>query len=269
MACRSPVYLLRSAFGACTTAFLSARADRTNLPVEDNQPTPSQCRRDLWRCSRVSRQALYCEVQLQRRDLVLDPKRYKFLPDTEPPKEILELLPEHGPLLGRCFVRNVVDNNFLHQTSQSTHCLQGPIYYAEPDPEDGLVHRIFAVTHLGPGTTGHPGVAHGGLVATLLDDAFGCATHAYIQSAGSKRNIATAWLKVEYKAPAFAPGPAVLEACVEKTEGRKVFLRARFFAKGPGGASTSLQMVAEGTALFVQLRDKSMIEERASDVKPE
>mmetsp|Transcript_73353 Transcript_73353/g.228067 ORF Transcript_73353/g.228067 Transcript_73353/m.228067 type:complete len:106 (-) Transcript_73353:93-410(-) len=96
-------------------------------------------------------------------------------------------------------------------------------------------------------------------------------------SAGRERSAATAWLRVEYKAPVLVPGPAVCEVLVERVEGRKIFCKARFMATDSrGGASKDgdgvlaeapapLVAVAEGTALFVELRPASAIEARARE----
>ena len=135
-----------------------------------------------WECGR-KRPILLCETEIRpsaqalpkaatgtRSNLVLDPDRYVLLPDQEAPQEILQFFPEGKPMAGRFFVRNSTDDgsggtHFLHHTSQGTHCLQRAVYYAEADPEDGLVRHVLSAWYLGAGTSGHPGVCHGGCLA--------------------------------------------------------------------------------------------------------
>lgn len=65
---------------------------------------------------------------------------------------------------------------------------------------------------------GAPGFAHGGAVATILDDALG--TTLVIL----KRPAVTAKLEIDYRQPAFLGRPFDVEAWVESVDGRKINL---------------------------------------------
>jgi len=202
-------------------------------------------------------------------DILLDPRRYKPLPvEHAPPLELFGWVERDAPVLRRCFTRNTDGSrHLLHDTLRGPHGLEGGVYYAEPSTDDGLVRRVVAVWRLGPGTSGHVGMCHGGLVAALLDDAFGCATHAYLRSAGRARSAATASLKVDYRAPVKVPGRAVCEVLVERVEGRKIYCKARFFALelDRSEAAPVPPPAAEASCLFIELKEASPFNARAKE----
>ncbi len=84
---------------------------------------------------------------------------------------------------------------------------------------------------------GAPGYAHGGAIATVLDDALG----SVLMVLG--RAAVTAKLEVDFRAPALIGQELELEAWCEREEERKLHLKGRLQAEGA--------LVAEATALFV------------------
>lgn len=84
---------------------------------------------------------------------------------------------------------------------------------------------------------GAPGYAHGGAIATVLDDALG----SVLMVLG--RAAVTAKLEVDFRAPALIGQELELEAWCEREEARKLYLRGRLQAEGA--------LVAEASALFV------------------
>lgn len=75
--------------------------------------------------------------------------------------------------------------------------------------------HVFDVRHVGA-----PGIAHGGAVATVLDDLFGFVLYLVGEPAVTRH------LEVGYRAPVLLGVPYLLEARLDRREGRKLFLRA-------------------------------------------
>jgi acyl-coenzyme A thioesterase PaaI-like protein len=107
-----------------------------------------------------------------------------------------------------------------------------------------------SLQYLGPALCGHPGIIHGGIVATLLDEGTArCCFPALPNKVG-----VTASLKIDYKNPTFSGQIVVLRAETTKVEGRKAWVKGRLEtlvdeAKGEVG-----KVLAEAEALFIEPR---------------
>lgn len=113
--------------------------------------------------------------------------------------------------------------------------------------------RCVMVMHLGSDVCSHPGVVHGGLLATLLDESFAwCCFPRF-----PKRVGVTANLSVDYRAPALADSYFLLNAEIVKLEGRKAWLEGRIETLEAGGADSTL--IAEAHALFVEPKQADVI----------
>ena len=99
---------------------------------------------------------------------------------------------------------------------------------------DGVVaHHQFDQRHVGA-----PGIAHGGAVATVIDDLFGFLLYSVGELAVTRR------LELEYLAPALLDTPYILRAAVRSRDGRKLDLRSTMEdAEG--------RTVITATALFI------------------
>lgn len=85
---------------------------------------------------------------------------------------------------------------------------------------------------------GPPGVAHGGVVATALDEAMSLCVH--------QQTLAfTAHFEIDLRGPAPLGARVGVEARIDRREGRKLWASAE--ALGENG------MVATGSALFVEV----------------
>jgi acyl-coenzyme A thioesterase PaaI-like protein len=85
---------------------------------------------------------------------------------------------------------------------------------------------------------GPPGVAHGGVLATALDEAMSLCVH--------QRTLAfTAHFEMDLRGPAPLDARVELEARIDRREGRKLWASAE--ATGERG------VVATGSALFVEV----------------
>lgn len=86
---------------------------------------------------------------------------------------------------------------------------------------------------------GAPGFAHGGAVATVLDDALG----SVLIVVG--RPAVTAKLDIDFRAPAFLGRELEVEAWCDRIEGRKLHLAGRVSEAGT--------VLAEARALFIEV----------------
>ncbi|KAI5812015.1 thioesterase superfamily protein [Pyronema omphalodes] len=92
---------------------------------------------------------------------------------------------------------------------------------------------------LGEQLTGHAGIAHGGVVVTLLDEALGAAVG---------EPCFTAWLNTQFRRPVRTPGVVVVRARCMKREGRKFWAEAKM-EDGEG------MVLATAEALFVLVKE--------------
>ena len=89
----------------------------------------------------------------------------------------------------------------------------------------------------------HSSIAHGGLIATLLDETLG--TPIFVQTMG----CATAELSIKYERPVPIPGVVLCRSWVEKTEGRKMWING-VLEDGNG------IVYVRGQSLFISFREK-------------
>ncbi|KJZ79090.1 hypothetical protein HIM_01241 [Hirsutella minnesotensis 3608] len=118
---------------------------------------------------------------------------------------------------------------------------------------DGEGKTMVSVAYVGEDLCGHPGLVHGGLLATLLDEGLAwCCFNALPHKLG-----VTAYLNVNYRKPTPAGSFLVLRAETQKVEGRKAWVKGQLelLAK-PGEKPTVL---AEAEALYVSPRQAALM----------
>jgi acyl-coenzyme A thioesterase PaaI-like protein len=104
---------------------------------------------------------------------------------------------------------------------------------------------LVAIVWFGPGTEGPPGHAHGGSVASALDEAMGgAAWHAGYP-------VVAARITVEFRAMVPIGLEATIEARVEGVDGRKIRTRATM-TDGSG------KVYADGEGLFIVLQPEQL-----------
>ena len=86
---------------------------------------------------------------------------------------------------------------------------------------------------------GAPGYAHGGAVATILDDALGMLLFVL------RRPAVTARIEVDFRLPAYLGRPFEVEAWVDRVEGRKLWMVAALRDAG--------ETIAEARSLFLEV----------------
>ncbi|MEZ4327481.1 MAG: PaaI family thioesterase [Polyangiales bacterium] len=112
------------------------------------------------------------------------------------------------------------------------------------------VHRptlaLRAVTHFGREAEGRPGVAHGGAIATVIDDVSG--TTGWL----SGKPVVSLNLNIDYRA--FVPTGAwlLVEGRVTDVQGRKVWVTCTVTTPSADGAGEST-LHAEAKGLFLQV----------------
>jgi acyl-coenzyme A thioesterase PaaI-like protein len=112
-----------------------------------------------------------------------------------------------------------------------------------------------SLQYLGPALCGHPGIVHGGLLATLLDEGLArCCFPALPNKVG-----VTASLNLTYKAPAMAGQVVVLKAETTKVEGRKAWVKGRLETLADESKGEKPIVLTEGEALFIEPRQAAQL----------
>ncbi|RFU30025.1 hypothetical protein B7463_g6327, partial [Scytalidium lignicola] len=107
---------------------------------------------------------------------------------------------------------------------------------------------LVSISYLGSDVCGHPGIVHGGLLATMLDEGLAwCCFGALPNKVGMTVN-----LNINYRNPTPAGAFVVLRARTTKVEGRKAWVEGRI--ETLVGEGETPVVLAEAQALFVEPR---------------
>jgi acyl-coenzyme A thioesterase PaaI-like protein len=134
-----------------------------------------------------------------------------------------------------------------------------PYYFNKKDGSEMV--QIF---YVGSDVSGHPGIVHGGFIATMLDEGLArCAFPAMQNKVG-----VTANLTVNYRRPTMAGQFLVLRAQTTKVEGRKAWAKGWIESLEDGDRDENGDSVklVEAEALFVEPKHAKV---RALLIKPE
>jgi len=113
---------------------------------------------------------------------------------------------------------------------------------------------MVSIFYLGSDVTGHPGIVHGGLLATMLDEGLArCCFPAMPNKVG-----VTANLQINYKKPTMAGQFLVLKARTTKQEGRKAWVEGWIEPLETEGDAQPERLV-EATALFIEPRHAAVL----------
>ncbi|KAJ5689890.1 hypothetical protein N7462_004282 [Penicillium macrosclerotiorum] len=105
---------------------------------------------------------------------------------------------------------------------------------------------MVSLMYLGSDICGHPGIVHGGLLATLLDEGLArCCFPALPNKVG-----VTANLNIDYRAPAMANSYVALRAETVRVEGRKAWVEGRIETLPEEGKEPVV--LVEAKALFIE-----------------
>lgn len=113
---------------------------------------------------------------------------------------------------------------------------------------------IVSISYLGPDLCGHPGVIHGGLLATILDEGLArCCFPALPNKVGMTAN-----LNINYRKPAPAGAFVVLRAKTVKVEGRKAWVEGHIETLTEKGEDPVI--LVEASALFIEPKQAAVSE---------
>ena len=110
---------------------------------------------------------------------------------------------------------------------------------------DGQGKEYVQICHLGEDLCGHPGIIHGGFLATMLDEGLARTCFAALPHKVGM----TANLNINYRAPAQANQYVVLRGTTTKVEGRKAWVEGR--VETLAGEGETPIVLADATALFI------------------
>ena len=111
---------------------------------------------------------------------------------------------------------------------------------------------LVSIVYLGEDLCGHPGIVHGGLLATILDEGLaGCCFPALPNKMGM-----TVSLSINYRMPAYAGQSLVLKAKTVKVEGRKAWVEGHIEEMVDEGEKP--RILVEASALFVEPRQAAV-----------
>lgn len=111
---------------------------------------------------------------------------------------------------------------------------------------------LVSISYLGAALCGHPGIIHGGMLATLLDE--GLARCCF--GALPNKIAMTANLNINYKAPTTAGQFVVIRAKTVKVEGRKAWVEGHIETLVAPGEKPVI--LAEASGLFIEPRQASV-----------
>ena len=116
-----------------------------------------------------------------------------------------------------------------------------PLTFSTPDGS-----ALVSIQYLGNALCGHPGIVHGGMLATLMDESLArCCFPALPHKVG-----VTASLTVNVRKPCKVDQFVVLKAETTKVEGRKAWVKGRLETLPADGSEG--EVLVESDALFVE-----------------
>jgi len=112
---------------------------------------------------------------------------------------------------------------------------------------DANGQELVSISYLGKDLCGHPGIVHGGFLATMLDEGL---AHCCFPALPTKAGM-TASLNINYRSPAPAESLVVLRATTTKVDGRKAWVEGRIETLPQHGETP--RVIADATALFISV----------------
>lgn len=183
-----------------------------------------------------------------------------FVPEPNSPAEAIEKHIFSHPVVGQLLADETLSASRPHLKIPPTlrpHNLTGgtllgadkiavpPLIFSSADGS-----RFVSVQYLGSALCGHPGLVHGGLLATLLDEGLArCCFPALPNKVG-----VTASLKIDYRKPCQAEQYVVLRAETTKVEGRKAWVTGRLETLVDESKGEVPEVLVEAEALFIEPR---------------
>lgn len=167
------------------------------------------------------------------------------------------------------FPKENTEDAFFGETLKTDRTISACVsLYKAPSNPDAQIQEVTTLLSLGPGVNGYPHVAHGGMIATILDEVMGIllsakkdqeehltrsgrTTVAGSSPSGERMATVTAELVVKYLKTLATPQTVCVKAWVAKSEGRKLWLEAVI-------EDQKSTVLATGKALFVTIRKEKL-----------
>lgn len=118
------------------------------------------------------------------------------------------------------------------------------------DPGTGELPELVSISYFGHDLSGHPGILHGGLLATILDEGM---VKACVPALPNHVGM-TANLNINYRAPAIAGNYLCLRAKTIKVEGRKAWVEGSIETLVDESKGEKPVKLVEATALVIEPR---------------
>ncbi|RDW77489.1 hypothetical protein BP6252_05542 [Coleophoma cylindrospora] len=138
----------------------------------------------------------------------------------------------------------------LKTPSTFSHCIS---FTQQPISDPRHIPQVRMLINLGAGLNGHSNICHGGIISTILDDAMGFLLVLNRNLKGGVcegRSTSTASLNVTFLKPVETPQIVLIQATLEKFEGRK------YFCKSEVKSSTGV-VLAQADALWITHRSEA------------
>ncbi|KAK5706978.1 hypothetical protein LTR17_021121 [Elasticomyces elasticus] len=134
-----------------------------------------------------------------------------------------------------------------------TNCIS---YYTKPADDDPSINEVSTLIRMGDGMNGHPGILHGGIVASVLDEAMGILQNVN-QERDHLRRVAT--LDIKYLKPVHTPDSLLVTARYTKRDGRKEWIHAEIKQHLSHGEDDYGEEIvcATGDALFIEPKPRT------------
>jgi len=121
-------------------------------------------------------------------------------------------------------------------------------WHTKGSPENGELPELVSISYVGHDLCGHPGILHGGFLATMLDEGL---VKACVPALPHHVGM-TANLNVNYRAPAMAGNYLVLKARTTKVEGRKAWVEGWIETLVDESKGEKPLRLVEATALVIE-----------------
>lgn len=124
------------------------------------------------------------------------------------------------------------------------------LFHRRPESETARIDEMGALLTIGGGMNGFPDTCHGGIVATIIDEAMG----AFIEINQRRRAISraphmTAYLNTTFVRPVPTPSTILCMVRIDRIEGRKLYVGATI-------ENERREVLSRGEALFVALKQR-------------
>jgi len=128
------------------------------------------------------------------------------------------------------------------------------VWHTKGDPVTGELPELVSINYFGPDLCGHPGILHGGFLATMLDEGL---IKACVPALPNHIGM-TANLDLNYRAPAMAGNYLCLKAKTTRVEGRKAWVEGWIETLVDESKGEKPVKLVEATALIIEPRQAAV-----------